>query len=83
MWLANSRGTKYSDVNFNDPQTDEARWNFTVAEMATYDLTAEIETIKNVTGAEYVNYIGYSQGALQMLYALVHREEDFFVKNVH
>ena len=51
--------------------------------MAIYDLTAEIETIKNVTGAEKVNYIGYSQGALQMLYALVHREEDFFVKNVH
>ena len=31
VWLANSRGTKYSDVNFNDPEPDEARWNFTVA----------------------------------------------------
>ena len=51
--------------------------------MAIYDLTAEIETIKNVTGAEKVNYIGYSQGALQMFYALVHREENFFVKNVN
>ena len=51
--------------------------------MATYDLTAEIEVIKNVTGAEQVNYIGYSQGALQMLYALVRHEEDFFIENVN
>ena len=51
--------------------------------MATYDLTAEIDTIKNVTGAEQINFIGYSQGALQMLYALVKLEEEYFDDNLY
>ena len=60
MWLGNSRGTKYSDVNFNDPQPDNVRWNFTIVEMALYDLTAEIDLVLNVTNATQVNYLGYS-----------------------
>jgi len=83
VWLGNNRGTKYSDVNFNDPQTDRERWNFTMADMAIYDLTAEIDTIRNVTGAEKVNYIGYSEGALQMFYALVKLEDEYFADKLN
>ena len=51
--------------------------------MALYDLTAEIDLILNVTNATQVNYIGYSQGALQMLYALVMLEEDYFADKLN
>jgi len=50
--------------------------------MGIYDDVANIKAIKERSGAEKVFYIGYSQGAQQMLYALAHREEELS-KHLH
>lgn len=38
--------------------------------MGKYDLFAQIGYIKNLTGVEKIGYVGYSQGTLEMFYAL-------------
>ena len=43
--------------------------------MAKYDLPAFILKIEQVTGKDQVAYIGYDQGATQMLYGLAHFEK--------
>ena len=50
--------------------------------MGSYDLPAFITKIKQVTGATKVAYIGYDQGATQMLYGLAHQEKKFFAKHL-
>jgi len=51
--------------------------------MGIYDDVANIKTIKELSGAEKVFYLGYSQGTVQMFYALAHREEEFFKDSLH
>ena len=50
--------------------------------MGLYDDTANIKKMVEVTGEDKVNYIGYSQGAIQMWYGLAYREEEFFAKHL-
>lgn len=50
--------------------------------MGKYDLPAFIMKIKEVTGAEKVSYIGYDNGATQMLYGLAHYEKQFYVNHL-
>ena len=38
--------------------------------MGLYDVPANVDLIKSKTGAEKIHYLGYQQGATQMLYAL-------------
>ena len=57
-------------------------WDWSYPEMAKYDLPAFIVKIKLMTGAEKVAYIGYDQGATQMLYGLAHWESQFFSKHL-
>ena len=45
--------------------------------MGIYDDVANIAAIKEQSGAEKIFYVGYSQGTVQMFYALAHREEEF------
>jgi len=40
--------------------------------MGLYDDTANIKMMKEVSGAEKVFYLGYSQGTIQMFYSLAH-----------
>lgn len=42
--------------------------------MGKYDLFAQIKYIKKVTGVSKLGYVGYSQGTLQMFYALAEFE---------
>ena len=51
--------------------------------MGIYDDVANIKMMKEISGAEKVFYVGYSQGTVQMFYALAHREEEFFVDNLY
>jgi len=51
--------------------------------MGRYDDVANIKAIKENSGAEKVFYLGWSQGTVQMFYALAHLEEDFLVDNLH
>ena len=39
--------------------------------MGVYDDTANIEFIKRQTGQEKIYYMGYSEGTVQMFYALI------------
>ena len=50
--------------------------------MGIYDDVANIKKIKELSGAEKIFYIGYSQGAQQMLYALA-KEEEELSKHLH
>lgn len=51
--------------------------------MGIYDDVANIKKIKKLSGADKVFYLGWSQGTVQMFYALAHLEEEFFVDNMH
>ena len=58
-------------------------WAWSWAEMGIYDDVANIKAIKEHSGAEKVFYLGWSQGTVQMFYALAHREEDDLVDNLY
>lgn len=45
-------------------------WRFSYDDMAQYDLPAELQYIRDVTGVERISYIGHSQGSTIMLAAL-------------
>merc|ERR1719237_1082291 len=51
--------------------------------MGRCDDPAFIRKVKEVSGAEKVYYIGYSQGSIQMFYGLSHLEEEFYADNLH
>lgn len=55
--------TKYN------PKKDAAFWEFTFQDMADYDIPAAFRYIANQTQKK-VNYIGHSQGTIQMHIAL-------------
>lgn len=43
--------------------------------MGLYDDPANISKVKEVTGAEKIFYVGYSQGTVQMHYGLAHNSD--------
>ena len=47
-----------------------------------YDDIANINGIKSVTGEDKITYLGYSQGTIQMHYALAHDEDLWFQENL-
>lgn len=85
VYLGNNRGTWYSQKHTTyDSTTDQEQyWDYTWADMGLYDDTANISAIKELTQADKIFYLGYSQGTIQMLYGLAHLEEEFHSKNVH
>ena len=74
VWLANSRGTKYSlgHTKF-DYGKDSAYWDFSFAEMGKYDLPAIVEYILDNTDKSKLTYMGHSQGSTQILYSLAEK----------
>ena len=83
VWIGNNRGTEYSQSHTSLTTDDQEFWAWTWAEMGIYDDVANIKKMKEHSGAEKVFYLGYSQGTVQMFYALSHLEEDFFVDNLY
>lgn len=52
VWLPNQRGTRYSNVHKRDGEfqfTKRERWNFSYAELGTYDLPAFIDKVRSET----------------------------------
>ena len=85
VWIGNNRGTNYSQKHKTyDASGDTAKeyWDFTWADMQ-YDVKANIKAIKALTGEDKIIYLGYSQGTIQMHYALAHDDEHWFKKNLH
>ena len=71
VWLGNSRGSKYSLGHSElDFKASPDYWKFSFTEMGDHDLKASIRFIKSVTGRSKVTFIGYSQGASQLIYAM-------------
>ena len=72
IWMGNARGTEYSRGNVNGLTLDmQEFWAWSYAEMGVYDDTANIEFIKRQIGEEKIYYMGYSEGTVQMFYALI------------
>jgi len=48
-----------------------------------YDVKANIQAIKELTGEDKITYVGYSQGTIQMHYALAHDDDHWFSQNLN
>ena len=83
VFIANNRGTEWSQEHEKYTVDEPDFWKWSWAEQGLYDDVANIKTVKELTGAEKVFYIGWSQGNIQMFYALAHLEESFFVDNLY
>ncbi|XP_019872681.1 lipase 3 [Aethina tumida] len=76
VWIMNPRGNEYSNRHLKwDSTKDREYWNFTLFEMAYYDVPASIDYILNVTNTKSLSVIGHSQGSTIMFMALAARVE--------
>ena len=69
VWLTNTRGNAVCFEHENKDEYDShdaysKYWDFSFHEMAIYDLPANVNYIKLITGFNKVNYISHSQGGL-------------------
>ena len=76
VWMANNRGTKYSQGHKTLTTLDPEYWAFSWAEMGLYDSITNVKFVKEKTGKQ-VSFIGVSQGTVQMFYALSKLEDEF------
>jgi len=67
VWMTNNRGNRYTKTHSKFTQKDDYKpfWGFSWDEMAQYDVPANTEYIKRVSGVDKVHYIGHSQGTTQ------------------
>ncbi|XP_059046945.1 lipase member K-like [Achroia grisella] len=64
VWVPNNRGNRYSRQHTSlDPDKDSEYWNFSIDEMAAYDLPAIIDFVLQKTNKKQVYYVSHSQGA--------------------
>lgn len=81
VWVANSRGNKYSRQHQSlNPDKDAAFWQFSFYEMIE-DYKANINVILSNTGHSKIPVIGHSQGTSSMLAGLS-TQSDWFANKV-
>ncbi|CAN1161346.1 Triacylglycerol lipase 2 [Linum perenne] len=68
VWIANSRGTKYSRGHTSLSTDEKGYWDWSWDELVNYDLPATVDYVHNQTG-QNMHYIGHSQGTLTALAA--------------
>ncbi|XWS75813.1 hypothetical protein CRYUN_Cryun01aG0124300 [Craigia yunnanensis] len=68
VWIANSRGTKYSKGHTSLCPDDPAYWNWSWDELVAYDLPATFQYVHDQTGQK-LHYVGQSLGTLIALAA--------------
>ncbi|KAL4380169.1 triacylglycerol lipase 2-like [Arachis hypogaea] len=68
VWLANTRGTKYSSAHTSLSPNDMAYWDWSWDELVSYDLPASLSYVFNHT-AQKMHYVGHSLGTLTALAA--------------
>ncbi|CAJ1958137.1 unnamed protein product [Sphenostylis stenocarpa] len=68
VWLANTRGTKYSSGHTSLNSNDAAYWDWSWDELASYDLPAFVQYVYNHT-SQRLHYAGHSLGTLMALAA--------------
>lgn len=66
VWISNNRGTSFSlgHISKDSSKMNGDYWDFSLDELAKYDLPATIDFIKEKTRQKKINYIGHSQGTL-------------------
>lgn len=62
VWLANARGSRYSNKHISMDSSNYTYWNFDWHDLGVKDLPPCIDYIINKTGQEKINFIGHSQG---------------------
>ena len=70
VWLTNVRGNSYVRENINMETSNPSFWNFSFEEIGLFDSKAHISYILTQTTQEKIDFVGYSQGSLQILAAL-------------
>lgn len=68
VWLANTRGTKYSRGHASLSPNDPAYWDWSWDELVAYDLPATVQYVHDQAG-EKLHYVGHSLGTLIALAA--------------
>ncbi|EOX93358.1 Myzus persicae-induced lipase 1 [Theobroma cacao] len=73
VWLANTRGTKYSRGHTSLSPNDSAYWEWSWDELVQYDLSALVQYVHDQTGQK-LHYVGHSLGTLIALAAFSKQE---------
>lgn len=68
VWIGNTRTTTFSYGHVLYTKKDKAYWEWSVDELAQYDLPAMLGLIKSQTNKK-IHYVGYSQGTQQAFVA--------------
>ncbi|PON39299.1 Serine aminopeptidase [Parasponia andersonii] len=68
VWIANTRGTKYSRGHVSLSPDDGPYWNWSWDELVAYDLPATLQYVHEQTGQK-LHYVGHSLGTLIALAA--------------
>lgn len=68
VWLANTRGTKYSLGHTSLISNNSAYWDWSWDELVSYDLPASFQYVHDTTGKK-LHYVGHSLGTLMALAA--------------
>ncbi|KAF7815072.1 triacylglycerol lipase 2-like [Senna tora] len=74
VWLANTRGTRYSSGHTSLTPNDKAYWEWSWDELISYDLQASVQYVYNHTGQK-LHYAGHSLGTLIALGAFSQDDE--------
>ncbi|KAG0260066.1 cholesterol esterase [Mortierella polycephala] len=70
VWLGNARGNKYSLKHMFLKPHEKKFWDFSMDELALFDMPDTVNYILNRTGAPSLVYIGFSQGTAQAFASL-------------
>lgn len=65
VWIGNNRGTKYSSNHLEYHRGQEDYWDYSIDDLATYDVPAMIEYVLQATNSSQLAYVGFSQGSTQ------------------
>ncbi|CAH2048339.1 unnamed protein product, partial [Iphiclides podalirius] len=64
VWLGNCRGNRYARRHiYLDPEAGDGFWDYSFHEHGFYDLSAIIDSVLSLTGADRLDAVGHSQGA--------------------
>jgi len=65
VWLGNNRGNKYSHKHLHKKPKNEDFWDYSLDDLARFDLPSMIDHVLAQTGAKSLTLIGFSQGTAQ------------------
>ncbi|KAK3782663.1 hypothetical protein RRG08_037667 [Elysia crispata] len=75
VWMGNTRGNTYSRRHISLSPNNSKFWDWSIDEMAQYDMPAFIDFVLNKTGQPSLSLIGHSQGTM-MNFALFSQRPD-------